>query len=80
MTDRLLSIKARLAKATPGPWQHGCNRYGWSVYTDARPVLIIGDLWTKNGQAEWEPNAELIAHCPADLQWLIDENEQKHTN
>lgn len=70
-------INERLNKATPGPWKHGCNRYGWSVFTDARPVLLIGDLWTKNGQdPSWALNADLIANAPTDLRAMSDEIER----
>ena len=74
MTDRLQEIRARLDAASPGPW-------GYTLDPGTRhyePYLLVEN---KHGAiAEVNPrhprrtrNADLIAHAPADIAWLLDE-------
>lgn len=81
MTDemtRLDEIEARLAAATPGPWE----AYGTTVAAMTGPGDCGGCsglpspehepscLWSQIAGAD-EPDAELIAHAPADLSSLL---------
>lgn len=70
MTDRLQEIRARLNAATPGPW-HRHDDEPWVTNSATPPMRIIAT--GLRGQRE---NAELIAHAPADIAWLLDEVER----
>lgn len=65
MPDRLQEIRARLDAATPGPWHvHPVGsievrRLDYSGFVVAR--------------ANHDDDADLIAHAPADLAWLLAE-------
>ncbi len=82
MPDRLAEIHARLDAATPGPWiankrTHRNGDYGW-----------VAEIWgSLNGGGGALPavclanevsgdDADLIAHAPADISWLLDEVER----
>lgn len=75
MTDRLAEIGARLARATPGPWQ-----------TDGLDPKRINDAGRGNMVARTMSNepypprqysdAEFIGHAPADIGWLVSEVER----
>ena len=68
MTDRLAEIRARLDAAS---WR---NPSGWEVGWDAR-AEIVG---VRGGDFD---DADLIAHAPADIAWLLDEVERlRNTN
>ena len=73
MTLDLDPIRARLAAATPGPWE----RMPAEV-SDTRPADCY-DVW---GGDDWlcasvhHTNADLIAHAPADLAALVAEVER----
>ena len=71
MSDRLTEIRARLDAATPGPWTS--NDYLVVVTEAARNHPIIGAYSKHIAQARNEENADLIAHAPADIEWLLDE-------
>jgi hypothetical protein len=80
-------IRARLAKATPGPWQIGAinenpdepreiaivDRRGYCAAI-AIPSSTKGDA----DCATTEANATLIAHAPADLAFLLGEIASYH--
>ena len=80
MTDRLDEIKARLDKATPGPWKSEQNTFShdydiaiaWDRY---HPFKFIGRIW--NFGLKGKETAELIANCPSDIAWLISELEKE---
>lgn len=59
MNNRIDEIRARLDAATPGPWEVVCD-----TTSDVVGVLD-GDY----------DDADLIAHAPADLAWLIEQYE-----
>ena len=63
MPDRLQEIRARLDAATPGPWEVVCN-----TTSDVVGVLD-GDY----------DDADLIAHAPADIAWLLEEVDNLNT-
>ena len=72
---RLAEIEARLTAATPGPWmvrRHG--RVGCAckvsnvVHGNALP--LGKHIWAGKSCA-FAADAELIAHAPEDLHWLI---------
>lgn len=68
MSDRIEEIRARWAKATPGPWEAlpGVRGY-WCVQ---------GPKETPNSAFPWfEGDAEAIAHAPEDIAYLLAELE-----
>jgi hypothetical protein len=67
MSDRIAEIRARLDKATPGPWMHGVQQgFHWvDTRLDRRVVTIADDVLT-------DADAELITHAPGDIRWLLD--------
>jgi len=71
-------IKARLAGATPGPWEQDTEQIG----KRSKPVLII---WAANrvvcrvgtvGFPKTEEDAAFIEHAPADIAALLEEVER----
>jgi hypothetical protein len=76
--DRTAEIRARLQAATPGPWHaddgdFGCvmvGNYGW--VTPAGVNAPEYDVDTPQGHAD----AELIAHAPTDLAYLLARVEE----
>ena len=70
MSDRIAEIRARLDAATPGPW-HKHDDEPWVTNSATPPMRIIAT--GLRGQPE---NADLIAHAPADIAWLLDEVER----
>lgn len=71
MPERLQEIRARLDAATPGPWKR-----------DRHEILTV-DVDDETGwetciaDAYGDPaDADLIAHAPDDLRWLLDEVER----
>jgi hypothetical protein len=66
MSDRLSEIRARLDKATPGPWMHGVQQgFHW---VDTRPDLTV---ITIADDVPTDADAELIAHAPGDIRHLL---------
>lgn len=67
MSDRLSEIEARLAAATPGPWEEG-HRWVFADPTDpdeeANPIGIAHRVALND--------VGLIAHAPADLSALVE--------
>ena len=75
-TDRLTEIEARLAAATPGPWEARDGLYDGKYVVGPReagdiakgPIQLFSPtFWTKRSAR----NAELIAAAPADLAALV---------
>lgn len=73
MPDLLDAIKARLAQATPGPWHRtpyspDKKFYLTTILNEEHwAVADIFDHSDKRGQG----NADLIAHVPTDLDYLL---------
>ena len=66
MNDRLQEIRARLDAATPGPWY---VRSGWVALNNLNyDVIPVGHN---------DADADLIAHAPADIAWLLAEIEKR---
>ncbi len=74
MTDRLAEIRARLDAVTPGPWR----ALDWSDPPLATVVQQRGSgvHWPRIASCGFAPDADLIAHAPADIAWLLDEVER----
>lgn len=79
MTDRLSEIRARLEKATPGPWYWKDDRDS-SYLSDEKGMTILDD-----GSACGEynqtidpkgPDADFIANARTDLEWAVQEIER----
>jgi ubiquinone biosynthesis protein UbiJ len=88
MPDRIAEIRARLDAATPGPWTMGVDSdaeaWLWDAMTDPYRggvhAIGIGAPPRGNRRAQYiadvhedEASADLIAHAPADIAWLLDE-------
>jgi hypothetical protein len=74
MTEPMLEqIKGRLEAATPGPWHHSwlASEYdhdpSWLIDFTHREATYPDEV----GSVQREEDAELIAHAPADIAWLI---------
>lgn len=85
--QRLLAICERIAAATPGPWEWTETPIGEGAsLRSTAPVVNDGSVggWERahiidDGSAGGEygswlkaPDAELIAHAPDDLLWLVE--------
>ncbi|MEN9315078.1 MAG: hypothetical protein RIS35_1471 [Pseudomonadota bacterium] len=69
MTDRLAEIRARLDAATPGP--NGARLF---------PPIGIPQPWGPPLMPTVDrPNADLIAHAPTDIAWLLDRLDELET-
>jgi hypothetical protein len=84
MSDRLAEIRARLDAATDGPWTtdvgpldehgesvwfpHDTTVHGVTAYHRQR---YVADAYGN------EHDCELIAHAPADIEWLLAEVEAR---
>lgn len=81
--ERIVAIKARLAKATPGPWRIP-DEVGtpWSIDAGDEPIALtsqlVGDFVVER-QPKRRANADLIANAPADLAWLLKRVERLET-
>ncbi len=80
MADRLEEIKARLAAATPGPWEEsGGTEFGFRIAaTERESKRIVRELSiasSHGGNVRAFADAALIAHAPTDLAYLIAEVE-----
>lgn len=69
--ERLDAIAARLAAATPGPWQPYPWAGAWRVVPAYESSLEICDTGSLTHNAE--EDATFIAHAPADIRSLLDE-------
>lgn len=80
MPDRLAEIRARLDAATPGPWNVRTNgswlRPRAVVYRDSNQHANNVDVCQLIGERREWADADLIAHAPADIAWLLDEVER----
>lgn len=86
MSKRIDQIRARLAAATPGPWEADEKRPRW--ITTAAPIEIDEADWGPEGHTMYRlgTNADdrawryadvtLIANAPADIAWLLAELER----
>jgi len=78
MPDRLTEIRARLNAATPGPWRVRANgsfiRARAVVYRDSNQHANNTDVCQLVGERREWADADLIAHAPADIEWLLAEN------
>jgi hypothetical protein len=76
--DQLSAIRARLDKATPGPW--ASEPCAPTVYIKAGGRDYIAELMGPWDDARWEQrwksDAALIANAPTDLRALLDEVER----
>lgn len=87
-SERLSEIQERLAKSSSAPWGimlDGPRGDGkpWTAYREAAPGLTIGSPDHTEPVARVsgylrsaEANAALIANAPADLQFLLADNER----
>jgi hypothetical protein len=66
--DRVAAIRARLGRATRGPWEHVGNLVR---DTHAYNTICRVDLYGVG-----PVDADLIANAPDDLAWLLEELEQ----
>ena len=77
MTPRLDAIRARLAARTPGEWSYEeitDRGIGGEYEVFAPTYRADGKTQTPIVcEATYEPNADLIAHAPADLEFLLSE-------
>jgi len=73
MTPDLDAIKARLAAATPGPWE---TRFLHRVWMRAREEP--GNLMFGTGPTQDWADCDLMAHAPTDLAALVAEVERLH--
>lgn len=75
LDERRQEIEARLAAASQGPWRAYQHNYG-GVYEvcdcghDYHVVPTEGG--PRLGESGAAADADLIAHAPADLRWLLD--------
>lgn len=70
--DRTSAIRNRLQKATPGEWKYG-------IREDESIWMAFGDLESDYIQFDFnglKSDAELIASSPADIEFLLKENER----
>ena len=77
--DRLAEIRSRLDAATPGPWT---NDLEWDeVDAIVVPKIKYFDPYRACvARVGNPPNADLIAHAPADIAYLLDEVERLRAN
>ena len=83
---RLAEIRARLAASTPGPWKQagtpdkpcpsvsagdpsGCVVHSMLAFYDQLPTLSSGSRGDTLDR--WNGDADLIAHAPDDLRYLL---------
>lgn len=81
--DRIDAIRQRLEAATPGPWRYRTTSEPaehW-VRGEASEVALVGGYFDLSEADELalpvphdsEPDAELIANAPADIEFLLGE-------
>ncbi|WP_026931182.1 hypothetical protein [Glycomyces tenuis] len=80
MTSRIEAIAARLAAATPGPWiyENGSVIHG---FDDADTHYVTDQVGAADddppiGSFMFRADAELAAHAPDDLAWLVQEHHR----
>lgn len=76
MTDYTDEIKARLEKATPGPWRIEETETGYNIPGILRSVCSYDEDGNPESHAFlYGNNAEFIAHAPTDIANLLKERE-----
>lgn len=71
MSDRLQEIRARLDAATPGEWVIENDEYISALDGHPSPH-IIARVENDHPGCPHDADADLIAHAPDDLRWLLD--------
>lgn len=77
--DRLNEIKARLEKATPGPWTTDIAEDGCAIDAKGDDIAVTNDrdsFYTGLTIDQCKANADFIAHARADLEWAVAELEK----
>ena len=80
MTDRLDEIRKRLGAATPGPWHIERMKHSlkhseiWLQPEDEHAWSLDCNTYQPNSKDE--ANAQLIAHAPEDIAYLLAEVER----
>lgn len=74
MSDRITEIRARLDAATPGLWEDYDPGDGTHRLYAPDDVKLLGPLG--QGHVLRAGDADLIAHAPEDLAFLLDEVER----
>jgi hypothetical protein len=72
MSERVDEIRQRLEAATPGPWKADATENDVPVVCVDGPIPGTATVLFEGDWAE-QPDAELIAHAPDDLAFLLDE-------
>lgn len=72
MSDRLQEIRARLDAATPGPWEWREWSCGDEAITGPDNTGFVVNVDETTPHAD----ADLIAHAPADIAWLLEKVEE----
>ncbi len=67
--DRIEEIEERLAAATPGPWEHHAIRDRWRTWMVEGPSGVLADM---RHYPMAEADADLIAHAPEDMYYLLN--------
>jgi hypothetical protein len=75
MSERVDEIRQRLEAATPGPWKADATENDVPVVCVDGPIPGTATVLFEGDWAE-QPDAELIAHAPTDLAFLLDEVTQ----
>lgn len=65
--ERIHQIKARLAAATPGPWEWYCPRLYYKIMSGDNYVMEATE-GVRSGN-----DAEFIANAPTDIEFLLAE-------
>lgn len=71
----IAKIKARLAKATPGPWRISMTGYSVKSNSDDMPIVAQnpwGVAMREINIPRWLDNAEFMAHAPEDIATLLN--------
>jgi hypothetical protein len=76
------AIKARLVRATPGPWRlkpqdpAKIHRGTVQIEEDGRAIEVVAECYCGAYEGHGLHNADLIAHAPTDLDALVAEVER----
>lgn len=75
--SRLAEIRARLAGVTPGPWTVDDRGSSIEIVSQVELIAAIDTSYDVDfDRGACEENAALVAHAPADIEWLCDEVER----
>jgi D-tyrosyl-tRNA(Tyr) deacylase len=77
---KIQEIEERHAAATPGPWTvHKCgDSAGYAVY-EGTPNAFVKAITGWGSVLQSKENAELIAHAPTDIAYLLSEYNRLQT-